>query len=585
VGDAKPGREDTTEVLDGKHQIAGEVDRTHAEPAAEGSVSRPASSPSLRAPSLTTGQSKTLATPEQALAEVEATRVRGLMTGMTGASAVTALIVLLVGGDPQAVRMHAGALGGSALLTALVALWFRDPKRYRPTVAMYVILAQVVVLVSGYYFWGTFSAYGALVPLTIYVAVGTATRNEAILGVGLCVAAQGGFSLATSLGWIESRGLVEPVAGRAPLFTQLVAIGLLQLITIGAALAGRAARRDATAALEEHNRALLELARREAQLAEAMAEANAAREAGVGGVGRFSEQTIDGYKLGAILGRGAMGEVYAANKSGDASPLAIKLLAPHLLRDKAARERFLRESAIISTLSSKHCVRVYAVSPDDAVLPYIVMEQLEGTDLQALIKEKSLRSLEEIRGIVTQVAAGLDAAHKAGIIHRDLKPSNIFATGDGDDRVWKILDFGASKWRDSEGTLTQDNIVGTPGYMSPEQALGRQVDQRSDVYAFGVIVYRLLTGVPAVVPGEVPAMLQEVAYRMPVQPSKRAKVAPELESVLAVALSKSPVHRFATAGEMAHVFEDACMGKLDRGIQHRAQAVLADTPWGAWQRH
>ncbi len=526
-----------------------------------------------------------MATPEQALAEVEATRVRGLMTGMTGSSFVTAVIVMLVGGDPRAVTIHAAALAGSAVLTGLTALWFRNPRRYSPTIAMYVILAQVIVLVSGYYFWGPFSAYGALVPLTIYIAVGSATRNEAIMGVTVCVVAQAAFSFATALGYIESRGLVEPNPSRAPLFTQLVAVGLLQVITIGAGIAGWLARRDATRALEEHNRALLELARREAQLAEAMAEANAAREAGVGGAGRFTEQTLDGYKLGQIIGRGAMGEIYAASRDDDNVPLAIKLLAPHLLRDQSARDRFLRESAIISSLQSKHCVRVYEVSPPEAVLPYIVMERLEGTDLAQLIKKQSVRPIAEVKEIVAHVAAGLDAAHKAGIIHRDLKPSNIFATGEGSGRIWKLLDFGASKWRDGEGTLTQDNIVGTPGYMSPEQALGRTLDQRSDVYAFGVIIYRLLTGVPAVVPGEVPAMLQEVAYRMPVQPSKRATVSPELELVLAVALAKSPVHRFSTAGELAAVFADAIEGKLDRGIAHRATSLLSDTPWGGWQRH
>lgn len=97
-------------------------------------------------------------------------------------------------------------------------------------------------------------------------------------------------------------------------------------------------------------------------------------------------------------------------------------------------------------------------------------------------------------------------------------------------------------------------------------------------------MYRLLTGVPAVVPGEIPAMLQEVSFRMPVQPSKRAKVDPALEAVLAVALAKSPVHRFATAGELAYAFDQALRGKLDRGIAHRAEALLEDHPWGAWQR-
>src|SRR5690606_10841735 len=169
-----------------------------------------------------------------------------------------------------------------------------------------------------------------LVPLTIYIGVCSATRVEAIWGVTACVLAQGGFAIATALGYVEARGLVEPVAGRATLFDQIVAILLLQAITIGAGIAGRLAWRDSVRALEEHHRALLELARREAQLAEAVADARAAREAGVGGIGRFTDQVIDGFHLGPVLGRGAMGEVYAAERAGDGVPLAMKLLAPHL---------------------------------------------------------------------------------------------------------------------------------------------------------------------------------------------------------------------------------------------------------------
>jgi serine/threonine-protein kinase len=343
------------------------------------------------------------------------------------------------------------------------------------------------------------------------------------------------------------------------------------------------AKRDSMKALEAHNQALLDLARREAQLAEAWADARAARDAGLGAMGRFTDQRIDDFELGEVLGRGAMGEVYAAKTPGN-QPIAVKILAPHLLREHSARDRFLRESEIVSSINSPHVVKVLAVAPKDAVIPYIAMEKLQGIDLAQMLKKRSLLPMPEIEDIVTQVAAGLDAAHKAGVIHRDLKPSNIFATGEASARVWKLLDFGASKWHDGDGTLTQDNVVGTPGYMAPEQALGRAVDQRSDVYALGVIIYRLLTGVPAVVPGEVPAMLQEVAYKMPVQPSKRASVSPALEAVLAIALAKSPMHRFSTAGDLAAAFRAAAAGKVDRALQQRAQAALADVPWDAWQR-
>jgi tRNA A-37 threonylcarbamoyl transferase component Bud32 len=454
---------------------------------------------------------------EQAMTAVEVQRMRGLITGIAASSAFTALIPLLLGGDAFAARVHAIALGCSAVQSALIALWFRNPKHYKPRLALYAILSQAVVLITGFYFWGVFSAYGALVPLTIYIAVGSATRTEAVLGLALCVGSQTAFALLLVFGVISPRGLVEPVPGRVDVKTELIAIALLQAITIGAAVAGRAAKRDATRALEAHNQALLDLARREAQLAEAHADARAAREAGVGGAGRFTDQQLDDFQIGEVLGRGAMGEVYAAKTPGN-NPAAVKILAPHLLRDQTARERFLRESEIISAISSPHVVKVLAVAPKDALIPYIAMERLQGTDLAQTLKKQALLPLTEIEEIVVHVATGLDAAHKAGVIHRDLKPSNIFATGEASGRVWKLLDFGASKWHDGEGTL------------------------------------------------------------------KRAQISEQLEAVIAVALAKSPMHRFSTAGDLAAAFSAAAAGKLDRTIRKRAEAVLADLPWDTWKR-
>ena len=569
---------ETPTVVDRPPPTAGSSEKLSPAALANASIESAVSRGGTKSPSLTTTIS------EQAMAAIEAQRMRGLLIGIAGSSAFFTLIVKLLGGDPLAEKIHAGALAFTAVQCSALALWFRDPKRYRPKVALYAVFSQVAVLVTGYYFWGVFSAYGALVPLTVYIVAGSATRTETIFGMIVLVIAQAGFMLATALGYVAARGLVEPVLGRTHMTTQLIAIALINIITIGAGIAGRQAKRDSTTALEAHNQALLDLARREAQLAEAYADARAAREAGVGGLGRFTDQKIDDFELGEVLGRGAMGEVYAARTPGN-KPVAVKILAPHLLREASARDRFLRESEIISAISSPHVVKVLAVAPKDALVPYIAMERLQGIDLAQVLKKRSLLPLAEVQDVVTQVSEGLDAAHKAGVIHRDLKPSNLFATGEGSSRTWKLLDFGASKWHDGEGTLTRDNVVGTPGYMAPEQALGRAVDQRSDVYALGVIIYRLVTGVPAVVPGEVPVMLQEVAYKMPVQPSRRAStITPQLEAVLAVTLAKSPMHRFSTAGDLASAFRAAAAGKLARAIQTRAAAVLADLPWDTWQR-
>jgi serine/threonine-protein kinase len=260
----------------------------------------------------------------------------------------------------------------------------------------------------------------------------------------------------------------------------------------------------------------------------------------------------------------------------------VKLIAPHLVRDDATRERFQRESAIVSALASPHIVRVLAVSPPDAAMPYLAMERLHGEDLAQQIERTPVSPLAEVVELVRQVAAGLDAAHGAGVIHRDLKPQNLVAIGPSGDRTWKILDFGASRWIDGDGTLTQDRVVGTPGYMSPEQALREPLDARSDVYALGVIVYRLVTGAPAVVPGELAAMLHEVVYRVPLRPGRLADVPLQVEEVLAIAMAKRPADRFASAGELAEALAAAADGRLPLAIGDRARAVIRGAPWGTW---
>src|SRR5439155_13924929 len=128
--------------------------------------------------------------------------------------------------------------------------------------------------------------------------------------------------------------------------------------------------------------------------------------------------------------------------------------------------------------------------------------------------------LAELVELVRQIAAGLSAAHRAGVVHRDLKPANLFLVEKPGDDTWKILDFGVAKLRGSTGTLTQRAIIGTPGYMSPEQAQGREVDPRSDVFSLGAVLYRALTGRPAFSGPDLPQILFDIVYRCPTRPSE-----------------------------------------------------------------
>ncbi|HEY6461195.1 MAG TPA: serine/threonine-protein kinase, partial [Polyangiaceae bacterium] len=185
------------------------------------------------------------------------------------------------------------------------------------------------------------------------------------------------------------------------------------------------------------------------------------------------------------------------------------------------------------------------------------------------------------------VAGALESARKAGIVHRDLKPQNLFlAQQNAAAPVWKILDFGVSRMAGSSGTLTLDMIVGTPGYMSPEQAAGgTEVTHRSDVFSFGAVVYRALTGQPPFSGPDTPQILYQVVYRSPGRPSQLVPGLPaDVEMVLAIAMAKDPGDRFATAIEVADALRRAAKGALDPSLRVHAQTLLAALPWGTSSR-
>jgi serine/threonine-protein kinase len=292
------------------------------------------------------------------------------------------------------------------------------------------------------------------------------------------------------------------------------------------------------------------------------------------------------YVLRDRIGRGAMGEVYSAKHVESAGLAAVKLLLGDMQSDPMLMQRFLREGEAASKLHGPNVVEIFEVGKLDDGAPYLAMELLRGHDLAWHLRRRGQLSIEEVATLVDEVAAGLEVARVAGVVHRDLKPQNLFlAQQTNSTPVWKILDFGVSKLDDSAGTLTKDVIVGTPGYMSPEQAGGGLTSHRSDLFSFGAVVYRALTGEPPFAAGDTPQTLYQVVYKNPIRPSALVQgLPPDVDLVVAIALAKDPADRFESALDMAAAMKLAVANKLDPQRRLHARTLLAALPWGAGVR-
>lgn len=202
---------------------------------------------------------------------------------------------------------------------------------------------------------------------------------------------------------------------------------------------------------------------------------------------------IDRYPIHELIGQGGMGVVLRGTDPELNRPVAIKVLAPHLAGVGAARARFMREAQAAASIVHPSIVPIYGVITS-ARLPYIVMPHIRGGNLQQRIDREGPLELQEVLRIGTQIAEGLEAAHRSGVIHRDIKPSNMLVE-EGNGRVL-ISDFGLARALD-DATLTNSGMIaGTPQYMSPEQARGDVIDARSDLFSLGSLIYALSTGRP-----------------------------------------------------------------------------------------
>ena len=264
------------------------------------------------------------------------------------------------------------------------------------------------------------------------------------------------------------------------------------------------------------------------------------------------------YKVGALLGAGAMGEVYRGRDPRLGRDVAIKVLPPQFLSDPERLARFERESRIVATLNHPNIVAIYDTGTAVGIR-YIVCELLVGGTLRDVLTPGAPLVFRKAIEISHQIARGLAAAHVRGVVHRDLKPENIFV---GDDGVVKILDFGLSRLKEttSEDATTPGTeagrILGTVGYMAPEQVLGRRADHRADIFAFGAILYEMLTGRRAFV-GETATdrMTAILTDEPPEIPVASRGVTSALEGIVRRCLDKRPDGRFQSASDLSFALE------------------------------
>ncbi|HVY29204.1 MAG TPA: serine/threonine-protein kinase [Polyangiaceae bacterium] len=269
------------------------------------------------------------------------------------------------------------------------------------------------------------------------------------------------------------------------------------------------------------------------------------------------------YRLERELGRGGMGSVWLAQHLTLQSQVAIKLIEPEIATNPEALARFLREAQAAASLRSPHVVQILDHGVDEGV-PFIVMELLDGESLAGRLERVQRLSPQETSRIMTQVARAMGRAHEAGIVHRDLKPDNIFLVRNDEEEIAKVLDFGVAKSRThgmggvSSATRT-GSVLGTPYYMSPEQAEGsKTVDQRSDIWSMGVIAWECLLGTRPFESDTLGGLLLAICAReMPV-PSRSGMVPPGFDAWFARACSRDVSYRFATAKEAAQELRALC---------------------------
>ena len=289
---------------------------------------------------------------------------------------------------------------------------------------------------------------------------------------------------------------------------------------------------------------------------------------------KFGDVVLAGrWRVRGFVGKGAMARVYLAEDERTGGPVAIKVLEEPFRRDVTVRERFQREAQAASLIGHPCIVQVFATGErEDDGAPYIVMEYLVGESWGDYLRRERTMPRQLALEALEQAASALAAAHRAGIIHRDVKPDNIIVAADGRAR---LVDFGLSKMPSSSLTAA-GMILGTPATMAPEQALGEEVDARTDVYALGMVAYRALSGRSAF--DDDSDEIATLAHHGWTSPVPLAKVAPDvdeaLDHVVMKAIRKRPEERFQTMDAFAEA-----LGRLARPDARMSGPLPPEEPY------
>ncbi len=292
---------------------------------------------------------------------------------------------------------------------------------------------------------------------------------------------------------------------------------------------------------------------------------------------------IGEYELTAKIGVGGMGVVYEGRHPLIGKRVAVKVLMPSFSREKELVERFIAEARAVNEIRHRGIVDIFSFGqlPDGS--HYFVMEYLEGEPFDQLIKRRGPMPIGEVLSLMEEILDALDAAHAAGIIHRDIKPSNLFLVNQGRGRTYvKLLDFGIAKLGVSNNSDTPQTrasvILGTPDYISPEQARGRPISARTDLYALGVVMFELLTGErPFQGENTLATMWMHVEDPPPVASDVRPDIPPQLDELILWAMEKDPADRPQSAEDMrAHI--ESIRASLLPGIGSAPSPLSAREP-------